>query len=199
MQVSITDLNSSIQLLAASTCDESVTQTTRDVADITDPIEAAWSAVFRDNQLRAGDMSTNTYSRTQLEYMDANQSEINRLNPITLIPRIETLVLGGNGIASSTSTQAGLLSQVQKCTLARKRFLTNDDTANWQAMVVLMMSSQARAAELATWNEMYTAMKAKRSPNLTTLNLINLSLRHSMSVNASSSSAFRRPVSPSIR
>jgi hypothetical protein len=181
MQVSITDLNSSIQLLAASTCDESVTQTTRDVADITDPIEAAWSAVFRDNQLRAGDMSTNTYSRTQLEYMDANQSEINRLNPITLIPRIETLVLGGNGIASSTSTQAGLLSQVQKCTLARKRFLTNDDTANWQAMVVLMMSSQARAAELATWNEMYTAMKAKRSPNLTTLNLINLSLRHSMS------------------
>ena len=181
MQVSITDLNSSIQLLAASTCDESVTQTTRDVADITDPIEAAWSAVFRDNQLRAGDMSTNTYSRTQLEYMDANQSEINRLNPITLIPRIETLVLGGNAIASSTGTQAGLLSQVQKCTLARKRFLTNDDTANWQAMVVLMMSSQARAAELATWNEMYTAMKAKRSPNLTTLNLINLSLRHSMS------------------
>ncbi len=181
MQVSITDLNSSIQLLAASTCDESVTQTTRDVAVITDPIEAAWSAVFRDNQLRAGDMSTNTYSRTQLEYMDANQSEINRLNPITLIPRIETLVLGGNAIASSTGTQAGLLSQVQKCTLARKRFLTNDDTANWQAMVVLMMSSQARAAELATWNEMYTAMKAKRSPNLTTLNLINLSLRHSMS------------------
>ena len=181
MQVSITDLNSSIQLLAASACDESVTQTTRDVADITDPIEAAWSAVFRDNQLRAGDMSTNTYSRTQLEYMDANQSEINRLNPITLIPRIETLVLGGNAIASSTGTQAGLLSQVQKCTLARKRFLTNDDTANWQAMVVLMMSSQARAAELATWNEMYTAMKAKRSPNLTTLNLINLSLRHSMS------------------
>ena len=181
MQVSITDLNSSIQLLAASTCDESVTQTTRDVADITDPIEAAWSAVFRDNQLKAGDMTSNTYSRTQLEYMDANQSEINRLNPITLIPRIETLVLGGNGIASSTSTQAGLLSQVQKCTLARKRFLTNDDTANWQAMVVLMMSSQARAAELATWNEMYTAMKAKRSPNLTTLNLINLSLRHSMS------------------
>ncbi len=181
MQVSITDLNSSIQLLAASTCDESVTQTTRDVAEITDPIEAAWSAVFRDNQLKAGDMPTNTYSRTQLEYMDANQSEINRLNPITLIPRIETLVLGGNGIASSTGTQAGLLSQVQKCTLARKRFLTNDDTANWQAMVVLMMSSQARAAELATWNEMYTAMKAKRSPNLTTLNLINLSLRHSMS------------------
>ena len=181
MQVSITDLNSAIQLLAASTCDESVTQTTRDVADITDPIEAAWSAVFRDNQLKAGDMSTNTYSRTQLEYMDANQSEINRLNPLTLIPRIETLVLGGNAIASSTGTQAGLLSQVQKCTLARKRFLTNDDTANWQAMVVLMMSSQARAAELATWNEMYTAMKAKRSPNLTTLNLINLSLRHSMS------------------
>lgn len=181
MQVSITDLNSSIQLLAASTCDESVTQTTRDVADITDPIEAAWSAVFRDNQLRVGDMTSNTYSRTQLEYMDANQSEINRLNPITLIPRIETLVLGGNAIASSTGTQAGLLSQVQKCTLARKRFLTNDDTANWQAMVVLMMSSQARAAELATWNEMYTAMKAKRSPNLTTLNLINLSLRHSMS------------------
>lgn len=182
VQVSVNDIGSSIQLLAGNVCAASVTSTATKISDeLIDPIDASWMDLFVNNTIEVGDNSDNAFTKDQLDYLDTIRGRVGKIDAVAAIERLETMFLGNNDLAQRTDSQSGLLSQVQACTLAKKRYLTNEDTARWQSLALLVMLAQGRAAQLATWNEIYTAMLEKRSPNLTTINLINLTLRHSMS------------------
>lgn len=182
VQVSVNDIGSSIQLLAGNVCAASVTSTATKISDdLIDPIDASWMDLFVNNTIEPGENTSNAFTKDQADYLDSIQKRVDKIDAIAAIERLESMFLGNSDLATKTDSQSGLLSQVQACTLAKKRYLTNEDTARWQSLALLVMLAQGRAAQLATWNEIYTAMEEKRSPNLTTLNLINLTLRHSMS------------------
>ena len=132
MQVSVNDIGSSIQLLAGNVCAASITTTATKISDdLIDPIDASWMDLFVNNTIEAGDNSDNIFTKDQLDYLNTIKSRVGKIDAVAAIERLESMFLGNSDLAAKTDSQSGLLSQVQACTLAKKRYLTNEDTARW--------------------------------------------------------------------
>ncbi len=179
LQSSVNDLSSSIQLLSGNVCASAVSSTVTQLNAIVQPMNTQHSRIFQENLMLEPERGSNTMSEERTAYFDVSMEALKALNTKSIIENIETLVVGNSDLALATSAQSGLLSQVQQCTLSNKRYLTNEDTSDWQSLMAVMITAQTQAAELATWQEVYSAFKAGRQPRLSVLNDINLTLRHS--------------------
>ena len=166
INANVSDLQGAISVLSASVCKAELAAQETSFNQAIDIIQSNWNSLFVTNKFK--NTQTAQFTSEQRAFYENIHKALAGEQMQNSLAIIEGTLMGRMG-------KPGLISQIQKCTLAENRFLTTRHTNQWNALVSSYILLQAQAMQLLTWDEMYTASIATpvKEPSATIINNLN--------------------------
>jgi hypothetical protein len=166
VNANVSDLQGAISALSASVCKTELATQETSFNQAIDIVQSNWNSLFVTNKFK--NVQTAQFTSEQRAFYESIHKALAGEQMQNSLAIIEGTLMGRMG-------KPGLISQIQKCTLAENRFLTTRHTNQWNALVSSYILLQAQAMQLLTWDEMYTASIATpvKEPSATIINNLN--------------------------
>ena len=166
INANVSDMQGAISALSASVCKTELAAQETSFNGAISIVKSNWESLFVVNKFK--NQQTAQFTSEQRAFYENIHKALAGEQMQNSIAIIEGTLMGRMG-------KPGLISQIQKCTLAENRFLTTRHTNQWNALVSSYILLQAQAMQLLIWDEMYIASVATpvKEPSATVINNIN--------------------------
>lgn len=182
----ISDLSTAVSELSKNQCSSFSSQRLDGFLTTFRATEEKWRSVWvnQNAALASSAVSGSEFTPAQRATLDRLHTSLQGIDAEVLIPSVAEFFVGSTAFDAVADTRSGFLSQIQQCTLANKRFLTNMDTAKWEALGIVVAQYAAHVADLAVWDEMYQLATSDYATEVAVdrINYINALLRQATSI-----------------